>query len=289
MVGFSSPSNGITPLLYGEHRERFHSWLLDKHGERHAKTMVYCAKRYFPDVIEDQFQLKELIDGVKPGKRSLALALRNLLNYFEEFSLIDEADLHRYRKVVHVPKTGTDDYVPITSEVIEAYKRVDMPKYRLAFKVMMYSGIRPIEAVELLRIYDSGRIMVDGQVAKYPLSMNRDTKRVLYAYMPSSIVPELRQTKLGLNALKVYFGKRGLPPKYLRKWQYNFLIENNVPESVCDFIQGRSLGKSVGGMHYLAKVRQADGFYLRTVERFPSLDSAEAADSPHGTPTPRVA
>lgn len=84
-------------------------------------------------------------------------------------------------------------------------------------------------------------------------------------------VPEPRQIVLGLSALKVYFGKRGLPPKYLRKWHYNFLIENSVPESVCDFVQGRSLGKSVGGMHYLAKTKQADRFYSRVAEMFPAL------------------
>ncbi len=32
---------------------------------------------------------------------------------------------------------------------------------------------------------------------------------------------------------------------------------NNVPESVADFIEGRA-PESVGSMHYLAKVKQAD-------------------------------
>ena len=272
-----TPSNGytprtISPLPYGEYAERFHTWLWNKHGKRHAYTMVYNAKRYFPPFIEDQFKLKELLDNTKPGKRSLALAIRNLLNYFEEFNVITEEDLHRYRKVVKVPKTGTDDYVPTTASVVEAYTRFSNPVYQLAFKVMLYSGIRPIEAVQFLHVYDRGRLMVEGNVAKYPLSMDRGTKRVLYCYLPTSFVEELRQCEVGLNALKVYFGKRGLPPKYLRKWHYNFLIENSVPESVCDFIQGRSLGKSVGGMHYLAKTKQADRFYSRVVELFPLLE-----------------
>ncbi|MDG6914261.1 MAG: hypothetical protein JRN34_00860 [Nitrososphaerota archaeon] len=270
---FDIPSNGITPLPYGEYAERFHTWLWNKHGKRHAYAMVYNAKRYFPPFIEDQFKLKELLDNAKPGKRSLALAIRNLLNYIEEFSVISEEDLHRYRKVVKVPKTGTDDYVPVTSEVVEAYKRFSHPEYKLCFKVMLYSGIRPIEAVEFLRIYDRGRLMVEGSVAKYPLSMDRGTKRVLYCYLPTGFVEELRQCSLKLNTVKVYFSRHGLPAKYLRKWQYNFLIENNVPESVCDFVQGRSLGKSVGGMHYLTKVKQADRFYSRTVCMFPVLDS----------------
>ena len=39
-----------------------------------------------------------------------------------------------------------------------------------------------------------------------------------------------------------------IAPNYLRKWFCNFLILNNVPESV-------------GSMHYLAKVKQADYWY----------------------------
>ena len=32
----------------------------------------------------------------------------------------------------------------------------------------------------------------------------------------------------------------GIAPKYLRKWFCNFLILNNVPESVADFIEDRA-------------------------------------------------
>ncbi len=38
------------------------------------------------------------------------------------------------------------------------------------------------------------------------------------------------------------------------------LFYNNVPEGVADFIQGRS-SESVGSMHYLSKVKQADYWY----------------------------
>ena len=56
-------------------------------------------------------------------------------------------------------------------------------------------------------------------------------------------------------------GQYGIAPKYLCKWFYNFLILNNIPESVADFIEGRA-PESVGSMHYLAKVKQADYWYI---------------------------
>ena len=66
------------------------------------------------------------------------------------------------------------------------------------------------------------------------------------------------------------FCRFSLPAKYPRKWNYNFLILNGVPESVADFIQGRA-SITVGSMHYLAKVKQADEWYSRVVGKLMKL------------------
>ncbi len=71
---------------------------------------------------------------------------------------------------------------------------------------------------------------------------------------------EIERIELSRYATQESFYRAGLAGKYLRKWNYNFLIMQNVPESVADFIQGRS-PVSVGSMHYLAKVKQADFWY----------------------------
>jgi len=42
------------------------------------------------------------------------------------------------------------------------------------------------------------------------------------------------------------------------------MIENGIPESVADFIQGRA-SITVGSAHYLAKAKQADLFYSNVV------------------------
>jgi len=103
-------------------------------------------------------------------------------------------------------------------------------------------------------------------IAKYPLSMLRGTKNVYYAYIPKDFALELRKIEISKHAIENRFYKLGLPAKYLRKWNYNFLILNGVPESVADFIQGRA-SITVGSMHYLAKVKQADEWYSRVVDK----------------------
>lgn len=88
--------------------------------------------------------------------------------------------------------------------------------------------------------------------------------------MPREFAEKLRKTEITEEGVKSYFFKRGLPAKYLRKWNYNFLILNGVPESVADFIQGRS-SSTVGSMHYLAKVKQAVEWYSRVVGKLIKL------------------
>ena len=65
-------------------------------------------------------------------------------------------------------------------------------------------------------------------------------------------------------------GKSGLSPKYLRKWFYNFLVFNSVPEGVADFIEGGA-PNSVGSMHYLSKAKQADRWYKQVVDELTNI------------------
>ena len=58
--------------------------------------------------------------------------------------------------------------------------------------------------------------------------------------------------------------------KYLRKFAFDKMIDLEVPESVADFIQGRT-PKSVGAKHYMVLLRQAQKFYPRYGEYITQL------------------
>jgi intergrase/recombinase len=237
----------------------------------HANDLIRYAERYLPETIQDHIKLKELYDSIGAGQKHLGIAIRNFLNYLDEFSLIDEQSLAKYRKVIKVIRSGSDDYVPDIQQVIVAYAKI-APQYKTLFGLIYYSGIRVIEGVTMLQTYEPNRLMLSDNIAKYPLSLDRYTKKVRYVYMPASFAKELkRDTSLTYFSTKHHFYDCGLSAKYLRKVQYNQLIERGVPESVADFIQGRSLHGSVGAMHYLAKAKQADRFYAKAVTKFPSL------------------
>jgi len=158
-------------------------------------------------------------------------------------------------------------------KIILAFEKVNDERYRMLFKLLAFSGIRLREALYLLNYFDAERVIPNNQIAKYPLGLERGTKRVFYAYLPKKIANEVKRMDLKEANAEQYVRRR-MPPKYLRKWQYNFLIYNGIPESVCDFIQGRA-PSTVGSMHYLAKVKQADEWYAKVMPELLALFSSE--------------
>jgi intergrase/recombinase len=256
----------VAPLEFMRWREKFYAWLLSEHSVKHAKDLISYSEKYMPAVVKDPLELRAVYDSIQTSKRHFALAVRNFLNFLEQFALLDEYSIEKYRRVVKVPKTGSDSYVPTDEEVKRAYSKIASEEFSLMYKLISYSGIRLVEAVNLVNGFDYTRFMLYENVAKYPLQMMRGTKNVLYAYLPKEFAPTLRRLQLRESCVRQWFSRLGMPAKYLRKWHYNFMLSNGVPESVCDFIQGRSL-HTVGSLHYLAKVRQADEWYNRVVEK----------------------
>ena len=120
--------------------------------------------------------------------------------------------------------------------------------------------------MEFLTNYDETKLKESKDFVKYPLNFIRGQKRFYYVYLPKSLKEE--QHKYYINRKVIYdrIANAVLNPKYLSKWFYNFLIYNNVSESVADFMEGRAT-QTVGSMHYLSKVKQADYWCEKIVKK----------------------
>ena len=121
------------------------------------------------------------------------MAIRDLLKFYEAFSLMDEGSILRYRRVVRIPQINVDDYVPETEKVISAFQSIEDKRYRLVFKLLAFSGIRLTEADHLFRHFDAARIITNGETARYPLHLDRKTKRAFYASFLLLSLPSLRR------------------------------------------------------------------------------------------------
>jgi intergrase/recombinase len=206
-------------------------------------------------------ELSELREIVSSSSSSMVLTvIRAYINFLLENEIINEETAIYFRKALPTRKTNPDNYVPTDMDVKKAYESIANEKDRLLFQILAFSGIRITELVKMLREFDKSKLITDDKISKYSLNYNRGNKRSQYVYMPTELAMKLHRFYIHKDTVLSSLRKYGIAPKYLRKWFYNFLIMNNVPESVGDFIEGRA-PESVGSMHYLSRVKQADYWY----------------------------
>ncbi len=211
-------------------------------------------------------QLSELRETVSSSSSSMVLTvIRAYIHFLLENEIINEETALYFRKALPSRKTTVDGYIPNDQDVRNAYQKIKQEKDRILFQILAFSGIRITELVKMLKEFDQSILITDKEISKYPLNYNRGNKRSQYVYMPTYLAKKLHRFYINKDTVSRKLRQYGIAPKYLRKWFYNFLIMNNVPESVSDFIEGRA-PESVGSMHYLARVKQADYWYEKVCE-----------------------
>ena len=207
-------------------------------------------------------ELREVIAS-SPSNMILTVA-RAYINFLLENELITEETAVYFRKALPSRKTNVDRYVPVDQDMKNAYQKIRKERDRTLFQVLAFSGIRVTEFVKMLKEFDPKKLIIENGISKCPLNYNRGNKRSQYVYMPLELATKLHRFYINKDTVSRELRQYGVAPKYLRKWFYNFLIMNNVPEPVADFIEGRA-PESVSSMHYLAKVKQADYWYATIV------------------------
>ena len=87
----------------------------------------------------------------------------------------------------------------------------------------------------------------------------------------------IKEAKGGLRYVKIMGAltkkfKNVISWKYLRKFAFDIMTSEslNIPESVADFIEGRT-PKTVGARHYMQLKRKAVRFYARYAEYITEL------------------
>ena len=252
--------------VYSEFRDRLLKWMREK---KYSVAYQKDAERYLSQYLNDKLinENSELRSVMAECKSNYIYTMvRVYLNFLEENELLSTEDADYFRKAIPSRKISPDGFIPSDEKVKEVYSLIESKPMKIVFTILSTSGIRIMELVKMLKEFDKDKLIVNGDVSKYPLNYFRGHKKVFYVYMPKQLALSLEKTELNDDTISHYFSELGLAPKYFRKWQYNFLIYQGVPEGVADFIQGRS-SESVGSMHYLSKVNQADYWYDKIATR----------------------
>ncbi len=272
--GFEPPTAGLRGGLidYKKLRKEFIEWLEMRIDKETVKKYVYHLDRFLTKPITSPTDVTNIIKNIdKRGVRRWFInAFRNLLKFLEYEKGWDETIINKYRKVAKTEKSGVREVFITSEELIEAYNNI-LPKYRTLFKLLVYSGMRLDQACEMLATFEHEKLVIkdDLGLARYPVaSISKGYKRAYWAYMPLSFAKELDQIYINYGTAKKAVYYKRVSALSIRKWHLNFMIENGIPESVADFIQGRA-SVTVGSTHYLNKTKQADQFYSKVVDKFP--------------------
>ena len=243
---------------FTKHKRDYEKWLISQGlSYGYIKDLMKTLTGFIREDISD------IADNITDTQ---SIAARSYLNYLSQKSLLSDEQMARFKKKLPLRQSKADNYIPSNDEVVSAYKQLKDKRFQTIFKLLAFSGARITELVKMVKEYEPSKLIVEEKFAKYQLHYNRGHKSSFYIYMPKELVPELHKFYVHVDTITHQISKSGLNPKYLRKWFYNFLIYNNVPEGVADFIEGRA-SATVGSMHYLSKAKQADYWYEQVVEK----------------------
>jgi intergrase/recombinase len=278
---FSTNGDNITlEIDYKALREDFEKWLKERVDKKTCHDYLRYLDRHLLNLeqpIQNPQDLSNLLNQIEKtgAKKWFSIAFRNLLTYLEEVHDIDADVLDKFRKQAKIARTGVREIYISNLELQRAYENIYYrgSKAELLFKLLVYSGIRLKHAVELIRNFKKENLILieDKGIARYPImQFSKGQKRGFFAYMPIHFAKHLKKLRIGYSTAKNLITHERVFANTIRKWHYNFLIQNDIPPEIADFIQGRAAA-SVGAMHYLASARQADKFYAKVVDKFPKL------------------
>jgi len=151
-------------------------------------------------------------------------------------------------KELKVPKSGIDLKVPSDSEILESLEKAKQHEVlHLVYKVLIESGARLKEVVEVLKSYDPSNDVKHGDFYTYVIGKTEGSKKAFHLFHTTP----LKQVSISEDHVTKLARELGLVrPKYVRKWVATKMLSLGIPSEIVDYIQGRT-PRSILTKHYL--------------------------------------
>ncbi|MDD3264229.1 MAG: integrase [Candidatus Nanoarchaeia archaeon] len=167
-----------------------------------------------------------------------------------------------------------DSYVPTENEILKSLNIINnlYPKFLILYKLMIESGCRFTELKDFIINFDKSKIEIYKQIVLYRNFYLRGQKSSYYLFFTKKTYEKLNLKELDVNLINSFqiLSKRNkniVTLKYLRKYHFTLMIENNVSFEIANFIQGRT-SQNIGFNHYLAKKSIALKEYSKIIDKF---------------------
>ncbi|MFH0876524.1 MAG: integrase [archaeon] len=256
--------------LFFKNTDEFKQWVsIQNYCQNHLNHI----KSYFSRTLDSRqfntpLELQAYIFSLANGTANSLNTARVYLKYLEQTEKLPLEIITKYRKVLKIVKSRKDFFVPDNEAVLLNYNKIKRnAALELVYLVLATSGIRYGECLKFLKTFQIDKFTINGNIAYYNVSELRNTKNINNIYLPLFVYNKLKTVNNTYNGLRQRYKEKEctFSLKYLRKWHYNFMLYNNVPESVADFIQGRA-NKSISANHYLSRAQQAAFWYGKIVK-----------------------
>jgi len=264
----ASPARKACHIDYHANRQGFIEYLKSRrYSIRYQADLIRYLDRYVTR-IDSASDIIRIFSRIKHGRRHVWLGLRVLFNYLEAIGY-NINYLNSLRNALPKVPCGIDLKIPSESQIINSLSQLPSAplKYQALYNLLLDSGLRLVECIKLINSFNPHNSeRLDG-FYRSSIGEFRGCKQAYYAYYSEhtfKLISNLSASRslIDRTASKYYRLNGYIPPKYLRKFAFDNMIRLEIPESIADFIQGRT-PKRIGARHYMALRRQADRYYKR--------------------------
>jgi len=258
-------------------KAKFMEWMrANERDEDYIRECVRYLDKYMRP-IRSPADVVAMFAACKGGRQHLDRAFRNLLKFYRKILGYPKSFIEDLKEAIPTIRTGQDTYVPTEEAIIRTLKALRHApfKYYLYWWVPLVTGIRvKKDAIRLITEADLSKAerIKTPHGAYYFLELGwvRKTKATFVACLPDFIydmIMAFRERGEKLTYIgAIRFRQKRMPhieaPNSMRDFCYNKLLELGMPESAADFLNGRG-PRTIGGKHYMDKIRQIKAFYPR--------------------------
>jgi len=262
--------------VYKTNKNNFIEWIGSKYSQGYFNEINSTLEKIFNNNNEDIEEIKKFIYETKlVALRSSTISLRVFFNFCEFYELLDIEQLNFFRNKIkiHINK-GIDSYVPEKEKIIKTFNffKENYPKYEILYKLLLESGCRITELKHLISSFNKKNIETwDDDLILYRNFYLRGQKSSYYLFFTKrtyDLFIKEQYNQRNVEHMKDIIKYQDLTPlKYLRKYNFTLMIENNISFEVANFIQGRT-SQNIGFNHYLAKKTYAVKEYSKILNKF---------------------
>ena len=269
--GSSAWQADVTRVIdYPKIRDNFINFLMSKKfNPRYVKCLLSYLDKYV-QVISGPNDILSIFSRLSVGQQhNLSRGICNVFNFLEAQGF-DKDYLNILRKNIPKDETGFDINIPSLQSIISSLQAMAKASvgYRAVYELTLDSGLRLEEACKFVNNFNEAQAEKFDGFYVAPLGYFRRSKLAYFAFFTDATFRLIAQLKKKVDPQLAANYRRKRPRvaafKYLRKFANDTMTSEvlNIPESVADFIQGRT-PKSIGARHYMKLKRKAIQFYPR--------------------------